>query len=496
MLLVGAMLIVLLGCEAEEEPVSAEGEPEPTEAASDADEDAGPDDAAADEGEEATEPPSDAVVWRAASAALGPVTASDELVTYMTEDDEGALAVVALDAVDGAQRWQAPVELEASVDYLRTLPRIQHRSDAGVVVTVADDGSGQEVVALDIEDGTPVWSFEVVELVREFVVEERYVATHWDSDGQTTRALELTTGEERWAVTDTQAVHVDDGVVVGVDFTEAAIVGLDLVDGEERWRLPVFTDEANEAGVVNYGLRERSGAVIFETLQGFRDEDDTLFYEGAHRVARLDPQTGEEVWGVSGALLVDHSPGSDVALLAEPEADEPQQTPVDFPGLERLLLVDIDDGEETVLEADEGLAGVWAQAADNPGAPYWRWPANEVLHDVAGGDGVWLLDDEGTPRGFDPETGGHLEPEGRILWSQRTVDAYVANDETLDIWRPTAIDDEGEPVDGDLVEVALERGLPPRVKEEAGEGLAILVAADGEVVAVDEAALDAAEDDD
>ena len=116
-----------------------------------------------------------------------------------------------------------------------------------------------------------------------------------------------------------------------------------------------------------------------------------------------------------------------------------------------------------------------------------------MLHDVAGEDGVWLLDDDGVPVGFDPKTGDALEPEGRTLWSQRVVDAYVASESTLDIWGPTAIDDEGEPVDGDLVDAALEAGLPQRVTEEAGDGLTILVAADGEVVALDGAALAAAD---
>jgi len=475
------LALALAACATEDEEAAVEVTEAPTPEAADEPQNGHDDDGEGDEAEEDGDLAG--VVWRAEASAVGPVTAGQGLVTFLAEDGD-ELALVALEAGDGEERWRLPVAFEGSLDSARTLPPARHLEEDGIVVIAVDEGRAVDLVALDAEDGSEEWRVEDLELIEDHLLGGEYLYTAWEDDIIVTHAVDAGTGEARWSSDDLRILGDADGVddlLLGLDLRDLAFVGLDRDSADERWRREIYSEDILERGAINFSFYWRPEGILLSYWEGFFDEDDEVRFEGAIETVLVDPDAGEDAWREPDVVFFGRTEQSELLLLAEPSYGGPVDELRDIDGLDRLLVVDVDGDEQASLAPEMDLTETWADNLFSDDA------AEGVWEDVDG-DGVWLIDDDGQPFGIDAAGDGVLDAEGRVLWSLEAVDEYVATQRDLDILRPVAVDDAGDALDGDLVELALEAGLTAGVGVDTGE-VTVLVAEAGEVVALEAGAL-------
>lgn len=163
---------------------------------------------------------------------LGPVVA-DGTVVVVSPD-----SVVAIDAATGAERWSV------GRDGTPAFPAIADAGEAPVVVyTDGDDAETAAVVAVSLEDGSPVWEWSLDAEPSSGVTVDGGRAFVVDDDG-TVYALQVADGSEAWrrrisgtVVAPPAASGGGVFVVAGNSETAASarIVGLDAATGEPLW---------------------------------------------------------------------------------------------------------------------------------------------------------------------------------------------------------------------------------------------------------------------
>ena len=166
-----------------------------------------------------------------------------------------------------------------SGDVDRTLPGGQGHAvgEERLFLIRGGDHSEEKLVAVDADDGTELYEYSTQGRPREPTVGDQtvYVGTR----EQRVHAVDIDSGEREWMVRLTDrplAICLADDVLVVS--TEDDIFGLELTDGEERWRIdsgssrPVVADDTLYVG-------ESSGVAAYETATGeerfeWRDRDE------------------------------------------------------------------------------------------------------------------------------------------------------------------------------------------------------------------------------
>lgn len=257
---------------------------------------------------------------------LYPIGTTEASVFVGRRDDqlgEDGEYVYALDATDGAERWQAETG-----DVLRAGTAPRH--DAVVVQTFGD-----RVWALDIADGDDRWQEHAESVGYDDGADRVFVEAR-----DTVRALAVADGSERWrrelggsvsvvptpgTATEEHATDASEIVLVG-DF-DGRLLALDPSDGATRWTLSFDTDQftprvqrtgerlfVTGAGVhaVDSGSGERQWSFAPDTeghlevsAPSTGSASSTVFASTDRRLWALDPATGEKRW--------EFAPGSDAA---------------------------------------------------------------------------------------------------------------------------------------------------------------------------------------
>lgn len=212
--------------------------------------------------------------------------------------------------------------------------------DRGVAYVATATG---QVVAVDLDEGSPRWRFETGErVVAEPLVEGgllHLATTSSMNEGGHVFTVDARTGEERWRAPTVLPPSGPPAIDAGTLFViDEGVVALDAVTGEERWRRPLADGgaTATAAGgvilvVTGTGLsaldavtgEERwrwEGAPrpeVVPTIVG----DLVLTGDGAGSVAALDLDDGGERWSVATGGLLRHTPEGVGAVLVAATVD-------------------------------------------------------------------------------------------------------------------------------------------------------------------------------
>ena len=201
--------------------------------------------------------------WKADVKDAEPFVAADPTTVFVAAGD----GFEALDRKTGTSRWRA--EIDDPADIGRTVGLVQVK---GVEIAVATTEQGG-IVGFDGATGEVRWSLDVEGSPRGRVAVDNATgsAAVLTTDGERTalRVLDAATGAVRWSKMlerDTSVPVVVAGtLVVGTsrDETHAAIVGLAIADGSERWQV-----SASEGFEATTGPAVDGSTVVFVNRLG------------------------------------------------------------------------------------------------------------------------------------------------------------------------------------------------------------------------------------
>lgn len=172
--------------------------------------------------------------------------------------------VRALDVDDGTEKWSYSTE-----------------TDARVTPLVAGDdalylrGPEEQACAVDLDDGEPLWRRRTDGTVRDVIVEAgvAYVA----SENGSIRALDATTGAERWLVVedgDVRGLQLDDSGTLYARTWKGRVVSLSAASGDVNW---------------SFETGDLIGPLVL-------DGDDIYFGSRDASLYLLDANTGRKRW--------------------------------------------------------------------------------------------------------------------------------------------------------------------------------------------------------
>ncbi|MFB6088109.1 MAG: PQQ-binding-like beta-propeller repeat protein [Haloarculaceae archaeon] len=328
-------------------------------------------------------------------AKLGTDRGGRPTVTRTREPDAGTAHpvygdphLVARDAADGTIEWAAPVPTES-----RSWPAV-----AGDRVVSAVSG---RIAAHDRASGNSLWTVDLGEkdagvpaVVGETVVVPVQGVVDGDTDVQTPsiRALELGSGDERWAVEPPKrgnavAITGDTVVVLSYDYDQrGTLLGLAVADGSERWRatvpggffnLPVVaggTVYVTSANNTVHAISAADGDEVWSRHVGGQPARpaataETVYVAVDNRVLALDTRAGDRRWRVT--LGADEYPaaiavGSDTIYAGMEGVQAPIYALARRDGTERWRHT----FPNKTVEGDMVKSGVAAQPAVADGALY------------------------------------------------------------------------------------------------------------------------------
>lgn len=216
--------------------------------------------------------------------------------TIYTARLEGGRSVLTAHEADGTVRWRHRVMERASTG---PPPRPGEVTEAGstALVISRDSAHGLSTIALDRDDGSRRWQrrdsrpLRVSEGVAVMMDVDRDVDEQQDGSVTISESpaavvgLDVTDGTERWR-TEAAGRHQEYGIVGGVLVTRGTgdLTGLDLATGERRWQRDVAADERLVDPTTPYGPSASQHARLFS------------FVPREQRVLARDPGTGEIVW--------------------------------------------------------------------------------------------------------------------------------------------------------------------------------------------------------
>jgi outer membrane protein assembly factor BamB len=180
------------------------------------------------------------------------------------------------------ERWS--VELDAVPE--SSPPSV---TEDGLVIVLIEAGSGEQVVAFDINDGSEQWRAEAGAFI--------YTTGYLYADGivvvgtdEGLAGLDAATGEERWAFDidgRPKDLVASDGVLFGAILEAEDLFAVDLATGEELWRVAAPT-------AYNFPLAAGAGLVFVDHME---DVDN----ESVHAIMALDAQSGDEQYTIMSA---------------------------------------------------------------------------------------------------------------------------------------------------------------------------------------------------
>jgi outer membrane protein assembly factor BamB len=167
----------------------------------------------------------------------------------------GERALFCLDANDGSTKWTAPLDINPWAG-----PTVSGKTVIVGCSSVRFDpktiprGRGQ-VVAVNLDDGRPLWKKDVAGGVVSPVAAIGDLAVFTATDGKV-RAFSLADGQEKWtfdAKTPFFAAPAAAGDTIYVADLKAVVHAVRLADGKELWKLDLATDPAVKAPGMVFG---------------------------------------------------------------------------------------------------------------------------------------------------------------------------------------------------------------------------------------------------
>lgn len=365
--------------------------------------------------------------------AVSTVQATDVTAAFTTHVDGDGLQAVVLDMATGSERWRVPTLERGRPDGTTiAAPTIVDTGDGEIVVTLEPIGLAVAWVARDARTGTERWWVPTLTSVVSRPCGESVCL------GGRTRArermIDATTGEE---------VVRQEGSPV------PTLVGVDPVDGEERWRLLLAADQAlathiGDEVVVLFELgsprlraldlaaSEQLWTVDLGAAFGGADTAGGWSFHSAHRgdeelvvvsVSR-QPRTPDEATpsGVAAVALADGS----VAWLREGIELVPFASRDDGPFVAATVEWAASRGTWSRLERLDPATGdtVWERTLDPP------FPLEQVRYHRGDGAEFWVSDGASEWLGIDLDSGAELTPSpGAVVWEAVVEQVAVSGED-------------------------------------------------------------------
>lgn len=401
----------------------------------------------------------------------------------------------ALDAETGEANWRKGLENRRGRGFPELLDGV------AVFYTQELEGTGQQFVAIDAATGDVQWTLS--NGVGQPVLADgaAFVRTEGDaSTGETgtLHALDVTTGEERWRLDDSEGVAepmvVDDGTLYGsIHRDEGYLLAIDTQTGTVQWEF--------RTDIRSHSLLVDSGTVYVADIEG-EYQVDALDAATGDRRWRFTPDTSSRPTGMAlgdDALYVGYG-NEGMYALARADGTErwtrpatvddrlvvPRSDTVYLGGLGDVSAVDAATGEERwSVEMDASVsvpAVVDGTVYVNNAAVGNQSDGGVYVFDGESGDQLWAYEmsfgAQNSPAVIDGMVVVYDGPNHRILAVQGTSQQAGAsptetNQATTSDSDPTPKDEKQAPASEDATAGADESGQPEETSGAAGPGFGI-----------------------